>query len=123
MTQANERVMKGALVLSLVATVSAQCTLNDDDDGWSNSSQTNATSVNCRVGTQRDALVTFGVTFLIGLMDVEAMIATFDANKARCFLEHDRERLLAVVEAGFGDIYAFNQSVKALMQKPAKVRV
>ena len=60
--------MKGALVLSLVATVSAQCTLNDDDDVWSNSSQTNATSVNCRVGTQRDALVTFGVTFLIGLI-------------------------------------------------------
>ena len=59
----------------------------------------------------------------LGDEDVEAMIATFDANKARCFLEHDRERLLAVVEAGFGDIYAFNQSVKALMQKPAKVRV
>ena len=29
--------------------------------------------------------------------------ATFDAGKSRCFLASDRQRLLAVVEAGFGD--------------------
>ena len=29
--------------------------------------------------------------------------ATFDAAKAQCFLARDREHLLAVIEAGFGD--------------------
>eukprot|EP00964_Phaeocystis_antarctica_P097367 scaffold63493_cov69-Phaeocystis_antarctica.AAC.8 len=30
--------------------------------------------------------------------------ATFDAAKAQCFLASDRERLLAVIEASFGEI-------------------
>ena len=34
--------------------------------------------------------------------------ATFDAGKAQCFLASDREHLLAVIEAGFGDFYDFN---------------
>ena len=33
--------------------------------------------------------------------------ATFDAGKARCFLPSDREHLLAVIEAGFGDFDTF----------------
>ena len=34
--------------------------------------------------------------------------ATFNAGKAQCFLASDREHLLAVVEASFGDFYDFN---------------
>ena len=40
--------------------------------------------------------------------------ATFDAGKAQCFLAKDRERLLAVIEAGFGDFYDFNRVARSL---------
>ena len=41
--------------------------------------------------------------------------ATFDAGKAQCFLAKDRERLLAVIEAGFGDFYEFNRVARNLL--------
>ena len=41
--------------------------------------------------------------------------ASFDAGKARCFLASDRERLLAVIEAGFGDFYNFNRVARNLL--------
>ena len=37
----------------------------------------------------------------------------FDAAKAQCYKVEDRQRLLAVIEAGFGDFDAFNASVRA----------
>ena len=43
--------------------------------------------------------------------------ATFDAAKAQCFLARDRERLLAVIEASFGDFYDFNRVVRKLFAK------
>ena len=43
--------------------------------------------------------------------------ATFDAAKARCFLAKDREHLLAVIEASFGDFYDFNRVVRKLFAK------
>ena len=41
--------------------------------------------------------------------------ATFDAGKARCSLASDRERLLAVIEAGFGDFHDFNRVARNLL--------
>ncbi len=50
-----------------------------------------------------------------------AALATFDAAKAQCFLQTDREKLLAVVEAGFGDLEPFNKAVCQLLgQSPPK---
>ena len=40
---------------------------------------------------------------------------TFDAGKARCFLASDREHLLAVIEAGFGDFCDFNRVARNLL--------
>lgn len=40
--------------------------------------------------------------------------ATFDAGKARCFSASDREHLLAVIEAGFGDFDDFNRVARNL---------
>ena len=40
--------------------------------------------------------------------------ATFDAGKAQCYLAKDREHLLAVIEAGFGDFYDFNRVTRSL---------
>ena len=42
-------------------------------------------------------------------------LATFDAGKARCFLASDRDHLLAVIEAGFGDFYDFNRVARNLL--------
>ena len=41
--------------------------------------------------------------------------ATFDAAKAQCFLAKDREHLLAVIEASFGDFYDFNRVARSLL--------
>ena len=41
--------------------------------------------------------------------------ATFDAGKAQCFLASDREHLLAVIEAGFGDFDDFNRIARNLL--------
>ena len=41
--------------------------------------------------------------------------STFDAGKAHCFLASDREHLLAVIEAGFGDFYDFNRVARNLL--------
>ena len=43
--------------------------------------------------------------------------ATFDAGKAQCFLASDREHLLAVIEAGFGDFYDFNRVARNILTK------
>ena len=42
--------------------------------------------------------------------------ATFDAGKARCLLASDREHLLAVIEAGFGDFDDFNRIARNLLE-------
>ena len=41
--------------------------------------------------------------------------ASFDASKAQCFLPSDREHLLAVIEAGFGDFDDFNRVARNLL--------
>ena len=41
--------------------------------------------------------------------------ATFHAGMARCFLASDREHLLAVIEAGFGDFDDFNRIARKLL--------
>ena len=46
------------------------------------------------------------------LHDLKQQFATFDAEKAQCFLPSDKHRLLAVVEAGFGDFKEFNTRVR-----------
>ena len=37
------------------------------------------------------------------------------SGKAWCFLASDREHLLAVIEAGFGDFYDFNRIARNLL--------
>ena len=53
----------------------------------------------------------------LGLDDTEAvreLLARFDAGKARCYLDKDREKLLAVIEAGFGTFAPFNRIVRGI---------
>ena len=43
-------------------------------------------------------------------------LATFDAAKAQCFKQADRQRLLAVIEAGFGNFDEFNTGVREVFK-------
>ena len=52
--------------------------------------------------------------------DVTASFTTFDASKAQCHKKSDRERLLAVIESGFGDFRPFNRLVRGILAKPRK---
>ena len=54
------------------------------------------------------------LTTLGGEESMQAL-AKFDAAKAKCFYERDREKLLAVVESGFGDLAPFNKAVRELL--------
>ena len=47
--------------------------------------------------------------------DLEQRLAHFDAGKAKCYHDRDRERLLAVVEATFGTVAPFNSKVRKLL--------
>ena len=42
-------------------------------------------------------------------------LAAFDAAKAQCFLDKDRQKLLGVIEAGFGDLVPFNALVRNIL--------
>ena len=46
--------------------------------------------------------------------------ASFDARNCSCFIEEDRQRLLGVIESGFGSMAAFNESVRSIF--PARLR-
>ena len=56
------------------------------------------------------------------LSSLKAQFATFDAAKAQCFLPQDKHRLLAVVEAGFGDFKAFNARVRTAFAERLEAR-
>ena len=47
----------------------------------------------------------------------------FDAASAECFLQMDRQRLLAVIEAAFGDFKQFNRLVRAAFTTRAPCRL
>ena len=48
--------------------------------------------------------------------ELAEQLATFDAAEAQCFRQEDRQRLLAVIEAGFGDFKHFNQGVRNVFE-------
>ena len=52
---------------------------------------------------------------------VREQLASFDAEKAECFLERDRQRLLAVVEAGFGNFKDFNVKMREVFDERVSV--
>ena len=50
---------------------------------------------------------------------VAAQFAKFDAATAECFLAKDREKLFAVIEAGFGDLIEFKRVQGAKTEEAA----
>ena len=47
----------------------------------------------------------------------------FDVAEATCFLEADRQRLVAVVDAAYGSLYEFNATVRELFKQENAYRL
>ena len=52
----------------------------------------------------------------LGGVDVRVALNRFDAAKAKCFLAADREKLLAVIESGFGSLAPFNSLIRGVFR-------
>ena len=52
----------------------------------------------------------------LGGVDVRVALNRFDAKDAKCFLKEDQERLLAVVESGFGSLAPFNALIRGIFR-------
>ena len=63
-----------------------------------------------RMGGTREDMV---IKLLDDASALAQTLAKFDAGKARCYLDRDRQKLLAVIEASFGSFYPFNRLVRA----------
>ena len=48
---------------------------------------------------------------------IRGSLVTLDVSKANCFVDADRQRLLAVIEATFGTFSPFNKLVRELFKK------
>ena len=64
-----------------------------------------------RMGGQHDDIA---VRLLEGGDSLVRQLEKFDAGKAKCFLNRDRQRLWAVIEASFGTFAPFNKRVRAV---------
>ena len=52
----------------------------------------------------------------LGGVDVRVALNRFDAGRAKCFLVEDQEKLLAVIESGFGSLAPFNQLIRSVFR-------
>ena len=50
-------------------------------------------------------------------INVYLMLSRFDASQARCFLDGDRHRLLAVIEASFGTTSPLNTVIRGIFNE------
>ena len=64
-----------------------------------------------RMGGTHDAMA---VKLLEATGDLVTSLTKFEAGKAKCFLDADRQRLLAVIEASFGTFAPFDKLVRGI---------
>ena len=65
-----------------------------------------------QMGGQREAIT---VRLLDTSTDLLNSLRRFDAAKAKCYLDRDRQRLLGVIEAHFGTCAPFNAVVRRII--------
>ena len=68
-----------------------------------------------RMGGSRDKVI-------VKLLDTDGAnlpqaLSKFNAANARCYLDADRQKLLAVVESSFGNFQPFNKLVRQIMRQ------
>ena len=67
-----------------------------------------------RMGGKREDI---DVRLLEETTNLAVRLTSFDAGAAKCFLDCDRQKLLAVIEATFGTFSPFNKLVRELFKK------
>ena len=67
-----------------------------------------------RMGGNREDI---DVRLLEETTNLAVRLTSFDAGAAKCFLDRDRQKLLAVIEATFGTFSPFNKLVRELFKK------
>ena len=67
-----------------------------------------------RMGGKREDIA---VRLLEETTNLAVRLTSFDAGAAKCFLDRDRQKLLAVIEATFGTFSPFNKIVRELFKK------
>ena len=67
-----------------------------------------------RMGGKREDI---DVRLLEETTNLAVRLTSFDASAAKCFLDRDRQKLLAVIEATFGTFSPFNKLVRELFKK------
>ena len=67
-----------------------------------------------RMGGQRESII---IKLLDDGDDLPRKLARFDTGKAKCFLDNDRQKLLAVIEASFGTFHPFNSLVRGIFSQ------
>ena len=66
-------------------------------------------------GAAQDASQLLVVKLLDDNTDLKLSLSRFDAAKAQCYYDRDRQKLLAVIEASFGTAAPFNQLVREVL--------
>ena len=77
-------------------------------------------SVYLRMGGEREYVV---VRLLDDGTKLAQLLSKFEADKAQCFLDGDRQKLLAVIEASFGTFAPFNKIVRGIFRDKLLVGV
>lgn len=72
-----------------------------------------------QVGGTRESIA---LKLLDGSAELAASLLRFDAKKATCFLDQDRQHLCAVIEASFGTFAPFNTAVRRIFAAQLGVR-
>ena len=67
-----------------------------------------------RMGGNREDI---DVRLLEETTNLAVRLTSFDAGAAKCFLDRDRQKLLAVIEATFGTFSPFNKLVREIFKK------
>ena len=67
-----------------------------------------------RMGGNREDI---DVRLLEETTNLAVRLTSFDAGVAKCFLDRDRQKLLAVIEATFGTFSPFNKLVRDLFRE------
>ena len=53
--------------------------------------------------------------------DAVELLQAFDASKARCYLRSDRDKLLAIIEAAYGELKPFSLRVRSVLRSAQRV--
>ena len=70
-----------------------------------------------RMGGTQDRLIVYKID-----ENVSNVLAHFNASQAECYHRRDRDRLLAIIESGFGDLTIFTKMMRGMLTAKSAAR-